>query len=73
VSAAWQWGEWRRPPQLLANPPARTAIHRTERALDLSFRIVGGAVDAETHVVEPHGELAIATAPELEGAVGRGD
>ena len=29
--------------------------------MDLSFRIHAGLVDAETHVVEPHGELDVAT------------
>jgi anti-sigma B factor antagonist len=37
--------------------------------MDLSFRIHAGPVDAETHVVEPHGELDIATAPELTSAL----
>jgi anti-anti-sigma regulatory factor len=41
--------------------------------MDLSFRIDGGAVDADTQVVEAHGELDVATAPELEVALDAAD
>src|SRR5213595_3285170 len=37
--------------------------------MDMSFRIHAGPLDAETHVVEPHGELDLATASELTAAL----
>ena len=37
--------------------------------MDFSFRIHEGPVDAETYAIEPHGELDIATAPELTAAL----
>lgn len=32
----------------------------------MDFRITDGATDARTHLVEPHGEIDVATAPILE-------
>jgi anti-sigma B factor antagonist len=37
--------------------------------MDFSFRINEGPVDAETYALEPHGELDIATAPDLAAAL----
>lgn len=37
--------------------------------MDSSFRINAGPVDAETYAVAPHGELDIATAPQLEASL----
>ena len=39
--------------------------------MELSFRIEDGAVDAETYGVAPHGELDVATVPELKAALDR--
>src|SRR5947207_804311 len=38
--------------------------------MDSSFRINASPVDAETYAVEPHGELDIATSPDLAAALG---
>ena len=37
--------------------------------MDSSFRINASPVDAETYAVEPHGELDIATSPDLAAAL----
>jgi anti-anti-sigma factor len=37
--------------------------------MESKFHITSGAIDADTHVVEPQGEIDAATVPELEDAL----